>query len=213
MSTGRPLPPEPGQAARRGDEPVATPRQAATVVLLRGGDAELEVLLVRRSPEQRFMGGVWVFPGGAVDADELGADAHRVAGVRELEEEAAVRIADPADLVPWSRWITPAQVKIRFDTWFFLAEAPEGAEPQVDGSECVDWRWIAPDAALAAHGAGELELVFPTIKTLEQLARFPSARAAVEHARGSDVQPVEPRIREQGGQVAVLLPGDPGYDD
>ena len=46
------------------------PRQAATVIVLRGGAETLEVLLVRRNPQQRFMGGAWVFPGGAVDADE-----------------------------------------------------------------------------------------------------------------------------------------------
>src|SRR3954463_5791184 len=103
----------------------ATPRQAASVIVLRGGGDSLEVLLVRRTPEARFMGGVWVFPGGAVDAGE----DLREAAVRELAEEAAVTVADREQLVPFSRWITPAQVKIRFDTHFFLAPAPEGAEP------------------------------------------------------------------------------------
>ena len=42
-------------------------RQAATVILLRGGARTLEVLLVKRTPAARFMGGAWVFPGGAVD--------------------------------------------------------------------------------------------------------------------------------------------------
>ena len=63
------------------------PRQAATVILLRGGEAALEVLLVQRNPAQRFMGGAWVFPGGAVDAGEgSGEDSHRAAAVRELDD-------------------------------------------------------------------------------------------------------------------------------
>src|SRR5438105_9785908 len=115
--------PHHGGLAGPGEEynpgPATTPRQAATVILMRGGDA-LEVLLVRRSPQARFMGGVWVFPGGAVDAAEgEGDDAHREAAVRELREEAAITLRDPTALVKFSRWITPAQVRIRFDTHFF----------------------------------------------------------------------------------------------
>src|SRR5215217_3893332 len=102
------------------------PRPAATVILLRGGDQRLEVLLVQRNPAARFMGGAWVFPGGALDGDE---DA-RAAGVREVAEEAGVALPDPSALVPFSRWITPPQLPIRFDALFFLARAPDGAEPR-----------------------------------------------------------------------------------
>src|SRR3712207_5251196 len=160
-------------------------------MLLRGGSETLELLLVKRNPNARFMGGVWVFPGGAVDEAEGEGDlALRAAAVRELEEEAGVRLDDPAALVPFSRWITPAEVKIRFDTWFFLAPAPEGCEPVIDGEEAVDSGWFTPDGALDAYRRGEIELVFPTIKHLEQLAPFASVDALLEHARGLDVQPV-----------------------
>src|SRR3979411_46458 len=88
--------------------PPTRPRQAATVILLRGAEQELEVLLVRRTPKARFMGGVWVFPGGAVDAEEGdGDDAHRAAAIRELREEAAIEVADPAALAQVSRGRTP----------------------------------------------------------------------------------------------------------
>src|SRR3977135_2940249 len=77
-----------------------TPRQAATVILLRGGAQALEVLLVRRSPQARFMGSVWVFPGGAVDAGEGEGDAaHRIAAVRELQEEAGLTGGGPGSPV------------------------------------------------------------------------------------------------------------------
>jgi 8-oxo-dGTP pyrophosphatase MutT (NUDIX family) len=190
-----------------------TPRQAASVILLRGGSDALEILLVKRNPEARFMGGAWVFPGGAVDATEGHDDAaHRVAGLRELEEEASVSLDDPAGLVAFSRWITPAEVKIRFDTWFYLAPAPGDAQPEPDGEETVDARWYSPADALAAHEAGEILLVFPTIKHLEQLGAFPTADALLEHARGREVVPVEPRVLMSGETARIVLPGEPGYD-
>src|SRR5436853_1536430 len=118
--------PGPGEELNPGPE--TTPRPAATVIVLRGGGDGLEVLLVQRNPQARFMGGAWVFPGGAVDAREgQGDNALRAAALRELQEEAGIELDDEASLIPFSRWITPEQVKIRFDTWFYLAEIPSGA--------------------------------------------------------------------------------------
>jgi 8-oxo-dGTP pyrophosphatase MutT (NUDIX family) len=192
-------------------EPV-TPRQAATVIVLRGGDERLEVLLVQRNPDQRFMGGAWVFPGGAVDAvDGEDESAHRIAGVREVLEEARVVLPDPDALVPYSRWITPRQVAVRFDTHFFLARAPEGAEPAVDGHECVDWGWYAPGDAVSRSEQGKLLLAFPTIKTLQGLAEFDSAEALIAWANGRSVEPVEPKVVVEGEVAKILLPGDDGY--
>ncbi len=192
--------------------PATAPRQAATVILLRGGNEELEVLLVRRTPHARFMGGVWVFPGGAVDAHEGEGDgAHRAAAIRELSEEAAVALEDPRELVKFSRWITPAQVRIRFDTHFFLASLPEGQEPQVDGEEVVDLGWFTPQAALDAHREEKIVLVFPTIKHLEQLSAFGSVQELLAHARERDVRPIQPKVIVEGEVARVLLPGEPGY--
>ncbi len=194
-------------------EPV-TPRQAATVIVLRGGADALEVLMVQRNPEQRFMGGAWVFPGGAVDAiDGEDESAHKLAGVREVSEEAGIVLGAAEELLPWARWITPRQVAVRFDTHFFLARAPGEAAPRVDGAECVDWGWHAPADALAAGERGELLLAFPTIKVLEGLARFDSADALLAFARGREVTPIEPKVVVEGEVAKILLPGDPGYGD
>src|SRR5919109_5321247 len=95
--------PGPGEELNPGR--ATEPRQAATVILLRGGAERLEVLLVRRNPAARFMGGAWVFPGGAVDARE----DRRAAGVREVAEEAGVELPGPDAPVAFSRWITPPQ--------------------------------------------------------------------------------------------------------
>jgi 8-oxo-dGTP pyrophosphatase MutT (NUDIX family) len=189
-------------------------RQAATVILLRGGARTLEVLLVKRTPAARFMGGVWVFPGGAVDTGEgEGDSAHRAAAIRELREEAAIVLDDHNALVKFSRWITPAEVRTRFDTHFFLAPLPVGQEPLVDGEECVDLGWFTPAAALEAHRNEQILLVFPTIKHLEQLDAFSSADELLAYARGREVRPIQPRVVVEGEVARVLLPGEPGYDD
>jgi 8-oxo-dGTP pyrophosphatase MutT (NUDIX family) len=215
--------PAPGEEYNPG--PVTPARQAATVILLRGGAEELEVLLVRRTPRARFMGGVWVFPGGAVDPSDAPptgsapADnerqveelALRAAAARELREEAGIALADPGELVEFSRWITPAEVRTRFDTHFFLAPLPAGQEPKVDGQECVEEGWFTPAAALEAHRNEQIVLVFPTIKHLEQLQAFSSVEELLAHARGRQVRPIQPRVVVDGEVARVLLPGEPGY--
>jgi 8-oxo-dGTP pyrophosphatase MutT (NUDIX family) len=205
--------PEPGtELNTSGTE--TEPRLASTVIVLRGGAAGLEVLLAQRTPKARFMGGAWVFPGGSVSPqDGEGEAALRAAAVRELREEAGIEIPEPSQLVAFSRWITPALVTIRFDTWFFLAPLPAGAQPAIDGEEVVDARWFTPAAALAAAAEGEILLVFPTIKQLEQIAAFQSADALIAHARTSTVRPVAPRVVGQGETARIVLPGDEGYDD
>lgn len=197
--------PAPGEELNLGR--ATEPRQAATVIVLRGGPERLEVLLVRRNPSARFMGGAWVFPGGALD----GSEDHRAAGVREVAEEAGVRLLDAAALIGFSRWITPPQVRIRFDTHFFLAALPDGADPRPDGGETVDVRWYAPRDALEAHTRGELQLVFPTIKTLEQLRAFTSCDELLAWADGREVVPVEPQVVREGEVARVVMPGEPGY--
>ena len=181
--------PEPGTILNESGV-ATTPRQAATVLVVRGGADRLEVLMAQRTPKARFMGGAWVFPGGAVDGDE----DHRAAALREVEEEVGITLPDPAALVPFARWITPPEVSIRFDTYFFVGVAPEGAEVKIDRQEIVDARWFEPSRALEGAEADELLMVFPTIKTLEQIARFDSADALVEWASTHEVKPVQPRV-------------------
>jgi 8-oxo-dGTP pyrophosphatase MutT (NUDIX family) len=195
-----------------------TPRPASTVILLRrSGKHEtrgLQVLLVQRNPEARFMPGVWVFPGGAVDDGDRGADdeaTYRTTAARELREEAGIDLGEDSQLVLWSRWITPEIVPTRFDTWFYLALAPPHSPPKPDGSETVDAGWFEPAAALARHRAGELDLVFPTIKQLESLADFATAEEALDAARGSEVTPILPKVTGEASERRILLPGDPDY--
>ena len=199
--------PGPGEELNTGEETPA--RAAASLIVLRDSPEGPEVLLVQRNPNARFMGGAWVFPGGAVDEGDGGPDG---TALREAQEEAGLRLPGTDALVPFSRWITPSEVKIRFDTWFFVAESPPDAEITCDGQECVDHRWIRPEDALADFTRDEMLLVFPTIKHLEELADFDSVAAALDAGRSRDVQPVQPRVVMRGDHAAVLLPGEPGYE-
>jgi 8-oxo-dGTP pyrophosphatase MutT (NUDIX family) len=191
------------------------PRQAAAVVLMRRGrkhsSAGLEVLLGRRTSRARFMADVWVFPGGAVDGTANDDAAHRETALRELEEEASITLRSADDLVPFSRWITPAEVRVRYDTHFYLALAPAHCAPEPDGEEIVEVRWFAPAEALELHRTGELLLVFPTIKKLETLSRFASPEEALTTVGAVAVEPILPRIDTSGPEPRVLLPGDPDY--
>jgi 8-oxo-dGTP pyrophosphatase MutT (NUDIX family) len=196
--------PEPGTTINTGEP--TEPRQAATVIVLRGGAERLEVLMVQRTPKARFMGGAWVFPGGAVDAHEGEGDAsHRAAAVREVEEEAGLTLPDPAALVAFARWITPPEITVRFDTYFFLAAAPDGQEARPDGQETVDARWFEPARALEGHEAGELLMVFPTIKNLERIAGFGSAQQLLEWASAREVKPVQPRVVGTGEAARIVI--------
>jgi 8-oxo-dGTP pyrophosphatase MutT (NUDIX family) len=193
------------------EEP-ATPRPASTVILVRRGgkhaDRALELLLVQRNPEARFMPGVWVFPGGALDEDDgSGDEGFKACAVRELNEEAGIEV-DPGELVAYSRWITPKVVPIRFDTYFFLALAPAHSPPKPDGSETVDAGWFTPKDALGRHHKGEMSLVFPTIKHLESLLPYANAAEALDAARSREVKPVEPRVVGEGEDRRIVLPDE-----
>jgi len=189
---------------------VTKAREAASLILLRDSPDGPEVLLVQRNPEQRFMGGAWVFPGGATHGEDID---HAATAIRELEEEAGIALSGDVELVPFSRWITPEEVKVRFDTWFFAAQAPPDTQATPDGSECVDARWLRPAAALAAHAQDELVLVFPTIKHLELLSESPSVDATLAAARARPVEAIMPKVAVRDGNAEILLPGEPGYGD
>jgi 8-oxo-dGTP pyrophosphatase MutT (NUDIX family) len=194
----------------------AVPRPAASVVLLRRGgkhgDRALEVLLLKRTESAKFMPGVWVFPGGAVDdGDGDEETGRRACALRELGEEAGIELPPGEELVLFSRWITPEVVSRRFDAWFFLALAPAHAPPVPDGVETTEARWFQPGAALDAHAAGELVLAFPTVKQLESLREFATSEEAIAAYRERRVEPILPKVIGTPEDHRVVLPGDPDY--
>jgi 8-oxo-dGTP pyrophosphatase MutT (NUDIX family) len=197
--------------------PPSTPRPAASIVLLRRGGKHsqraLEVLMLRRSEEAKFMPGVWVFPGGSVDAADGAEEAGlRACAVRELAEEAGIELAADEELVPFTRWITPELIATRFDAWFFLALAPAHTPPKPDGVETTEARWFEPAAALEAHAAGEIVLSFPTQTQLGWLAEHATSDEALAAYRTRTLEPILPVVvAEEGAEPRVVLPGDPDY--
>lgn len=186
--------------------------------------------MLRRQRALRFMGGLWAFPGGAVDAAEAGrsgqssrgssprVQAAALAASRELFEEA--RLGIPATgLVHFAHWITPSGVARRFDTHFFLALAPAGQEPHADAAETSDLAWMEP-AQLAYRDlpVGDFPLSAPTQLVLreldESLQRHPSLTDLLAGAPATRIQPVMPKLVEDDVLVFpwaadyLQVPGD-----
>jgi 8-oxo-dGTP pyrophosphatase MutT (NUDIX family) len=197
--------------AASGAAPVP-PRLAATVVLLRTAQSGVEVYLLRRAASMAFASGMYAFPGGAVDPDDLDgaalppywserlgrpqqeAQAVVRAAVRELAEETGVRLGT-ADLHPWTRWITPEFEPRRYDTYFFVAGLPDGQDTADISGEADRTEWVAPAAALARMEAGDIAMLPPTSVTLGALAGFGSVAEVLAAAAGRDAaSPVMPRV-------------------
>ncbi|GIU88694.1 MAG: hypothetical protein KatS3mg009_3209 [Acidimicrobiia bacterium] len=191
---------------------------AATVVLLRDGDAGLEVLLGRRSSKLAFHGGAWVFPGGRIDPDDYGDDptdeaaAARRAAAREAMEEAGLDV-DPDALVHLSNWTTPELSPKRFATWFFAGPV-RGGSAVADGEETDALRWFRPEEALAARDAGEIELAPPQYVTLLTLRGYPTVAAALTAIDAAEAVEFLPRFHflDDGGAIC-LYSEDVAYHD
>ncbi len=115
----------------------------------------------------------------------------------------------------FAHWITPEGPTRRYDTRFFVARAPDAQVPLHDDHEVIANLWIRPRDALAANRAGELDMIFPTVRTLIAMARFDTADELMSHAAAIGRIPgILPRIvADEGGGVRIVLPGDPGYDE
>ena len=225
--------------------PVQPIRPAASVILARDTNPGFETLMLRRTADAAFAGGMYVFPGGRVDGDDhlhvydelrRGPNAHQepqqhalgtewrgfwIAGIRESFEEAGVLLAydrdgtllDLADETVrarfddyrhalhdhetsldeicvrerltlaidrmhfLNRWITPEGRPRRFDTRFFIAEAPAKQHGRHDDYETVDSLWITPRDALDRHDRGDFGLMSVTHRQLQMLSEFGTMQA------------------------------------
>ena len=256
-------------------------RDAATVMLVRDGVEGMEVFMLRRNLNSDFVGGAYVFPGGAVDPADRHSDleplcsgrtdaeastlltvdtgglAYWVAAIRECFEEAGVLLAydragailSLADAVVaeryeahreavyagdrrlvelcaqesltlaadrihyFSHWITPVGPPRRYDTRFFVAQAPSEQVPLEDRRETIASLWVRPLDALERHRSGELDMIFPTIRNLEAIGRFStSAELLAAAAAIESVPTILPRVMADGDGMRIVLPGDPLYD-
>lgn len=149
-------------------------------------------------------------------ADRVGLAAARARLLRaqgDLADElgALDAVLDLGALVPFGRWITPIGAPKRYDTWFFVASAPDGhtyAHDDVATGEMVASEWVRPADALARARDGAIELIYPTIRSLLVLARFPSADAVVAAARGRWRRPEPLRVLDPNGGWQLDLTTD-----
>lgn len=201
-----------------GDNPEGSGRAsdaipAATVVLLRE-TPQIEVLMLHKTSQIAF-GGMWVFPGGRIDAEDYPENkdvnvAARTAAVRETMEEAGIA-ATEAGFVWFAHWTPPPGTPKRFTTWFFAAAA-DSHEVSIDGGEIQDHQWIKPTDALTKHAAGEIDLAPPTWVTLFELARASSVAALLDKFRNRSPRIYETRIGKRSDGVRVAMwKEDAGY--
>jgi len=109
--------------------------------------------------------------------------------LRELRLEPALD-----QLVLFARWVTPAQLRRRYDARFFLAELPAGQEVRAQEGEVVSWTWTTPGRAIASP---EITLVYATQTVLESVASEPDAARLFSAARRrKEVPTVEPKMVE-----------------
>jgi 8-oxo-dGTP pyrophosphatase MutT (NUDIX family) len=120
-------------------------------------------------------------------------------------------------LLYFSHWITPPNQPRRYTTRFFLAALPQLQQAAHCGGELTDSRWLTAHDALLAGRAGELQLHFPTIKTLESIARHKTFDKLMDWAESCvdwGVTTMLPMVIEREGKPDIVLPGDrdyPGY--
>jgi 8-oxo-dGTP pyrophosphatase MutT (NUDIX family) len=132
-------------------------------------------------------------------------------GFREIVEGEGLHLE--LDRVGYfSHWITPEGAPRRYDTRFFVAVLPAGQEALHDDDEVVASLWVSPSDALARHKAGEIDLMFPTMKNLEAIARFSQAAELIEATAAASVPDILPRLTVEGEGVRIVLPGDPSYE-
>ena len=114
-------------------------------------------------------------------------------------------------MVPFAHWITPTFAPRRFDTWFFLAEAPQDQIALHDGSESVDSVWIGAQAAIDEATAGRRTLVHATTKNLELLAEGGTVTGAISQATERKIVTVQPWVENRDGKRFLHIPPDAGY--
>ncbi|HXU99910.1 MAG TPA: NUDIX domain-containing protein [Caulobacteraceae bacterium] len=175
------------------------------IAAIREAYEETGILLARHVDHSHFAGDEKV---GA----EREAIVARPDAFLELVREFELKL-DLAALAVFARWITPAMMPKRFDTWFFVAAAPPDQLAICDGWETVDAEWIEPRDALLLAATGRRSVIFPTRMNLQLLAEASGARDAADRARARRLVTVEPQMVDGPDGRMLVIPGDAGYGE
>jgi 8-oxo-dGTP pyrophosphatase MutT (NUDIX family) len=153
-----------------------------------------------------------------VAAAELKGIEQRWRAKLAKDEATMVDLAEAEDLeiatdlmTPFAHWITPTFAPKRFDTWFFLAEAPEDQIALHDGSESVDSVWIGAEEVIDQAKAGKRTLVHATLKNLELLAEGKTVVGALSQTSERKIVTVQPWVETRDGKRFLHIPEGAGY--
>lgn len=203
-------------------DPLAVP--AATVIVARDSSDGPEVLMLHRDKGLSFAGGMWVFPGGRIDAEDRSPDdpddaedaleaAARRAAVREAAEESGL-VIDPGAIARFSHWTPPPLQDKRFSTAFFVAPAVDATiDVVIDDGEIRDHRWSRPGDAIALRDAGEIALAPPTYITLLQLDGHRSVADVMEATAAAPIEHFSTRVALHEGGWTAVYHGDAVYEE
>lgn len=195
---------------------MVTIRQAVSTIVMH--EDSTRVLMVRRSRVGAFPNSL-VFPGGKIDPDDandehtasfrglaqFGSDerARRVAAARELHEETGLQLTNLSAMWPLSRWITPEGLPYRFDTWFYILEAPAVQAPVADGREITELRWATPAELLEGHARGDTPLLLPTLAHVTRLAEFGGRWREWPHDPRTSLEPIRSTTTRRGADEVI----------
>ncbi|HEX8528080.1 NUDIX hydrolase [Allosphingosinicella sp.] len=173
-------------------------------------DAAARIAAIRETIEETGIAVALDPPPDAATAQALRSGLAAGRGFLELLVEAGLSL-DLDSLTPFARWCPNFHETRRFDTLFFLAEAPPGAEPTADSTESVRAFWASAAEALAEVESGRAHVIFPTRRNLERLGRFASIAEARADAERHPVRLITPWVEEREGGAFVCIPEDAGY--
>jgi len=185
-------------AAGEGDTPDEAPPY--WVAAVRELFEEMGILLARRR-------GRWL--DASQERSALRARLHAGEAFDALVREHDLVLATD-ELHYFARWITPRVNPKRFDTRFLVGRLPVGQDAVADGTESVSHEWLTPAAALRAYLDGRIQLIPPTVHTLDDLARFASVDAVLENANRRVVRALCPEIEAGSIEPAMTYPDNAG---
>jgi len=168
---------------------------------------ECGVLLARKRGERALIAAADL---KAIETKWRARLAKDEASIVDMVEAEDLEIATEL-MTPYAHWITPTFVPKRFDTWFFLAEAPEDQIALHDGSESTDSVWIGAQEAIEEAKAGKRTLVHATSKNLELLVEGKTVAGAISAASARKIVTVQPWVEEREGKRFLHIPEGAGY--
>lgn len=190
----------------RGGEALDAPELALRIGSIREAYEECGILLARPAGADAFISGA------RLQELEVWRDKFNNGDATMAEFARAEKLEFATDaLGHYAHWVTPDNLKRRFDTHFYLARAPQDHLAAHDGGESVDSVWITPQQALAEAEAGTRTIIFPTRLNIELLAKRADVADAL--AKCGDVLTVQPFYERDGERTYLRIRADAGYGD